>query len=227
NSNFEEWRKANSDAPISAFPFNLKKMSASGALFDLNKLTDISKNIISVMTADTVLEKALAWAKDFDKELYTLLDSDREFAKNIFSIDRGTAKPRKDIAKFSEIRNYVEYFYDDLFKFDADLGDRLTPDSAAEIIEAYLKVFDGSDDKDTWFAKVKELCEPLGYTPNVKEYKKNPESFKGHVGDVSTAIRLAITSRSNTPDLHAIIQLLGEDKVKERLNNALNTWRNK
>lgn len=227
NSNFEEWRKANSDAPISAFPFNLKKMSASGALFDLNKLTDISKNIISVMTADTVLEKALAWAKDFDKELYTLLDSDREFAKNIFSIDRGTAKPRKDIAKFSEIRNYVEYFYDDLFKFDADLGDRLTPDSAAEIIEAYLKVFDGSDDKDTWFAKVKELCEPLGYTPNVKEYKKNPESFKGHVGDVSTAIRLAITSRSNTPDLHAIIQLLGEDKVKERLNNALNIWRNK
>ena len=227
NSNFEEWRKANSDAPISAFPFNLKKMSASGALFDLNKLTDISKNIISVMTADTVLEKALAWAKDFDEELYTLLDSDREFAKNIFSIDRGTAKPRKDIAKFSEIRNYVEYFYDDLFKFDADLGDRLTPDSAAEIIEAYLKVFDGSDDKDTWFAKVKELCEPLGYTPNVKEYKKNPESFKGHVGDVSTAIRLAITSRSNTPDLHAIIQLLGEDKVKERLNNALNTWRNK
>ncbi|MBQ3004728.1 MAG: glutamate--tRNA ligase [Clostridia bacterium] len=227
NSNFEEWRKANSDAPISAFPFNLKKMSASGALFDLNKLTDISKNIISVMTADTVLEKALAWAKDFDEELYTLLDSDREFAKNIFSIDRGTAKPRKDIAKFSEIRNYVEYFYDDLFKFDADLGDRLTPDSAAEIIEAYLKVFDGSDDKDTWFAKVKELCEPLGYTPNVKEYKKNPESFKGHVGDVSTAIRLAITSRSNTTDLHAIIQLLGEDKVKERLNNALNTWRNK
>ena len=227
NSNFEEWRKANSDAPISAFPFNLKKMSASGALFDLNKLTDISKNIISVMTADTVLEKALAWAKDFDEELYTLLDSDREFAKNIFSIDRGTAKPRKDIAKFSEIRNYVEYFYDDLFKFDADLGDRLTPDSAAEIIEAYLKVFDGSDDKDTWFAKVKELCEPLGYTPNVKEYKKNPESFKGHVGDVSSAIRLAITSRSNTPDLHAIIQLLGEDKVKERLNNALNTWRNK
>jgi len=227
NSNFEEWRKANSDAPISAFPFNLKKMSASGALFDLNKLTDISKNIISVMTADTVLEKTLAWAKDFDEELYTLLDSDREFAKNIFSIDRGTAKPRKDIAKFSEIRNYVEYFYDALFKFDADLGDRLTPDSAAEIIEAYLKVFDGSDDKDTWFAKVKELCEPLGYTPNVKEYKKNPESFKGHVGDVSTAIRLAITSRSNTPDLHAIIQLLGEDKVKERLNNALNTWRNK
>ncbi len=227
NSNFEEWRKANPDAPTSAFPFNLKKMSASGALFDLNKLTDISKNIISVMTADTVLEKALDWAKDFDTELYNLLDNDKEYAKNIFSIDRGTAKPRKDIAKFSEIRNYVEYFYDELFTFDADLGDRLTPDSAAEIIEAYLKVFDGSDDKDTWFAKVKELCEPLGYTPNVKEYKKNPESFKGHVGDVSTAIRLAITSRSNTPDLHAIIKLLGEDKVKERLNNALNIWRNK
>ncbi len=227
NSNFEEWRKANQNAPTSQFPFNLKKMSASGALFDLNKLTDISKNIISVMTADTVLEKALSWAKEFDTELYNLLDSDKEYAKNIFSIDRGTAKPRKDIAKFSEVKNYVEYFYDDLFNFDPDLGERLTPEAAAEIIEAYLKVFDIADDKDTWFAKVKALCEPLGYTPNVKEYKKNPESFKGHVGDVSSAIRLAITSRANTPDLHAIIQLLGEDKVKERLNNALKIWRNK
>ena len=225
NSNFEDWRKTNKDAPQSAFPFNLKKMSASGALFDLNKLNDVSKNVISLMTAEEVYEKSLAWAKAFDEELYNLLSADEAFAKGILSIDRGTAKPRKDIAKWDEIKDYISYFYNEIYTPDYTLPENISKEDAAAILEAYLNVFDAEDDKDTWFNKIKELCEPLGFTPNVKEYKKNPEAFKGHVGDVSTVIRIAITSRRNTPDLHSIIALLGNDEIKARLTKALNEYK--
>ena len=225
NSNFEDWRKTNKDAPQSAFPFNLKKMSASGALFDLNKLNDVSKNVISVMTAEEVYEKSLAWAKTFDEELYNLLSADEAFAKGILSIDRGTAKPRKDIAKWDEIKDYISYFYNEIYTPDYTLPENVSKEDAAAVLEAYLNVFDAEDDKDTWFNKIKELCEPLGFTPNVKEYKKNPEAFKGHVGDVSTVIRIAITSRRNTPDLHSIIALLGNDEIKARLTKALNEYK--
>ena len=224
NSNFEDWRKTNKDAAQSAFPFNLKKMSASGALFDLNKLNDVSKNVISLMTAEQVYDKAVAWAKAYDEELYKLLTADEAFAKGIFSIDRGTAKPRKDIAKWDEIKDYVSYFFNDIYTPDFTLPENISKADAAAILEAYLKVFDANDDKDTWFGKIKELCEPLGFTPNVKEYKKNPDAFKGHVGDVSTVIRIAITSRRNTPDLCSIIALLGNNEVKSRLENALNEF---
>ena len=225
NSNFEDWRKVNKDAPQSAFPFNLKKMSASGALFDLNKLNDVSKNVISLMTAEEVYEKALAWAKSYDNELYELFVADEAFAKGILSIDRGTAKPRKDIAKWDEIKDYVSFFYNSLYTPDHTLPENISKEDAAAILEAYLKVFDANDDKDTWFNKIKDLCEPLGFTPNVKEYKKNPEAFKGHVGDVSTVIRIAITSRRNTPDLHSIIALLGNDEIKARLESTLNEYK--
>lgn len=225
NSNFEDWRKTNKDAPQSAFPFNLKKMSGSGALFDLVKLNDVSKNVISLMTADEVYEKSLKWAKAYDEELYNLMSADEEFAKGILSIDRGTAKPRKDIAKWDEIKDYVSYFYNSIYTPDHTLPENISKEDAAAILEAYLKVFDANDDKDTWFNKIKELCEPLGFTPNVKEYKKNPEVFKGHVGDVSTVIRVAITSRRNTPDLHSIIALLGNDEIKARLESTLNEYK--
>ncbi|MBR5262416.1 MAG: glutamate--tRNA ligase [Clostridia bacterium] len=225
NSNFEDWRKTNKDAPQSAFPFNLKKMSGSGALFDLVKLNDVSKNVISLMTADEVYEKSLKWAEAYDEELYKLMSADEAFAKGILSIDRGTAKPRKDIAKWNEIKDYVSYFYNSIYTPDHTLPENISKEDAAAVLEAYLKVFDANDDKDTWFNKIKELCEPLGFTPNVKEYKQNPDAFKGHVGDVSTVIRIAITSRRNTPDLHSIIALLGNDEIRARLEGTLNEYR--
>mgnify|MGYP002792534122 FL=1 len=221
NSNFEDWRRANKDAPQSDFPFNLKKMSASGALFDLQKLNDVSKNVISLMTADEVYQAATAWAQQYDEVLYRLFTADEAFAKGIFRIDRGIAKPRKDIAKWSEVRDFVTYFYDALYTPDYTLPDNLTPAAAAEILRAYLNVYDHTDGKDAWFARIKELCAPLGYTPNVKEYKKDPQAFRGHVGDVSAVIRIAVSSRRNTPDLHAIMQLLGEEKVISRMRAAL------
>lgn len=223
NSNFEDWRKANPTASHWDFPFNLKKMSVSGCLFDLAKLNDVSKNMISVMSADEVLDSVLGWAEKYDRELFELIGSDKEFARAVFSIDRGTAKPRKDIAKWDEIKDYVSYFYTELYQPEFDFGEKLSADDIKAILTKYLEIYDINDDKDTWFAKIKDMCEPLGFTPNVKEYKKNPEAFKGHVGDVSGVIRMAVTSRSNTPDLCAIMSLLGDGEVRGRINSAISS----
>lgn len=222
NSNFEDWRRANPDADCFEFPFNLKKMSVSGALFDLTKLTDVSKNVISKMSAQKVLAYALDWAKNYDEKLYSLLSKDEEYSKKIFSIDRGTAKPRKDIAKFGEIGSYVSYFFDEEFKTDlSELPENLSKETVKKVLEAYASTYEQAADNSEWFAHMKELCEPLGFTPNVKEYKKNPEQFLGHVGDVSTVVRVAVTGRKNTPDLFSIMTVLGKERVLERLNAAI------
>lgn len=221
NSNFEDWRKTNKDAPIEAFPFNLKKMSVSGALFDMVKLNDISKNVISLMPAKKVYDYTAAWAKEYDKEFYELLTRDEEYSVNMLNIDRECPKPRKDIACFSEVKDYVSYFFNEIADLSIELPENITPDMAKEILDLYVEEYDASRDKDSWFAHIKEMCEKLGYTPNVKEYKKNPDAYKGHVGDVSTVIRLAVTGRKNTPDLYAIMQILGEEEVKSRLKKAL------
>ncbi len=221
NSNFEDWRKTNKDASIDAFPFNLKKMSVSGALFDMVKLNDVSKNVISLMSADTVYEYTAEWAKQYDEEFFALLTKDEAFSKAILNVDRDTPKPRKDIACWSEVKDYVSYYFDELFENAYEMPENITGDMAKEILTAYINVYSENDTKDEWFQRMKDLCEPLGYTPNVKEYKKNPEMFKGHVGDVSTVIRVAVTGRRNTPDLYSIMSLLGKEKVMERLNLAL------
>jgi len=221
NSNYEEWRRANPDLPRSAFPFSFRKMSPSGALFDMPKFIDVSKNIIAAMTAEEVYDKTLAWAAVYDEELHALLAKNPEYARQILRIDRGGEKPRKDIAQWSEVKAYVEYFYDELYVPDYTLPDNTAPADAAAVLKAYLEIFDAADDKEAWFARIKALCPAFGYTPNVKEYKLHPEQFKGHVGDVSTIIRLAVTSRRNTPDLHAIMRLLGGERVRQRLQNVI------
>lgn len=221
NSNFEDWRRANPKKPQSEFPFSVKKMSTSGALFDLLKLDDISKNVISIMTADEVLEHALIWAKEYDFALYNLFFANPDYAKSIFSIDRGGRKPRKDITKWSDIREYAEYFYDELYTPAYICPDNIEPEDAKNILKAYLKVYDNNDEKEQWFEKIRMLCEPFGFTPNVKEYKANPHAYKGHVGDVSTVIRLAVTSRTNTPDLYLIMRLLGSQKIEKRIIDYL------
>lgn len=225
NSNFEDWRRANAKEDISKFPFNLKKMSASGCLFDLVKLNDVSKNVISVMSAQQVYENVAEWAKAYDEEFYALYTADPAFSTAVMNIDRENPKPRKDIAKWNEVKDYVSYFYKPLYQPDYTLPENISKADAAAITEKYISEFSLADDKDQWFARIKEMCEPLGFTPNVKEFKKNPEAFKGHVGDVSTVIRIALTSRRNTPDLYSIMQLLGEDEIKARLTDALASFK--
>jgi len=221
NSNFEDWRRANPKEDAFSFPFNLKKMSPSGCLFDLIKLNDVSKNVISVMNAQTVYDYISAWAEKYDEKFLKVFTANPEKAKSMVNIDRESNKPRKDIAKWSEVKEYFSYMFDEYYTPCFELPENIKKEDAKAILENYLKVYSSEDDKDVWFSKIKDLCEPLGFTPNVKEFKKNPELFKGHVGDVSTVIRLAVTSRKNTPDLCSIMSLLGQDKVNERINKVI------
>jgi len=215
NSNFEDWRRANPGLPLSKFPFSLKKMSASGALFDQQKLEDVSKTVISRMGADQVCEQALVWANTYDPELASLLSNDPAYATAMLSIDRGGKKPRKDIARWEQLRELYSYFYDSLFEKKRSDG------AAPQVLQAYLAVYDPDDDKDAWFAKIKSICEPLGYCPDVKAYKADPEAWKGHVGDVSGAIRVAVTGRENTPDLWAVMRVIGEVRVRGRMQASI------
>ena len=220
SSGFEDWRRANPGVPAMDYPFNLKKMSSSGCLFDLVKLNDVSKNVISVMNAETVYERVCEWAKEFDGEFYGVLTAAPARSKAILNIDRENPKPRKDIAKWSEVKDYISYFFNEYYQADYALPGNISPADAKAILEAYSKVYSLDDDKDTWFQKIKDLCAPLGFTPNVKEFKQNPDAFKGHVGDVSTVIRIALTSRRNTPDLYSIMGILGDGEIQRRLAEA-------
>lgn len=220
NSTFENWRKANPDKAMEEFDFQLNKMSVSGALFDMVKLLDIGKNVISKMTAQEVYDSSLVWAKEFDKELEELLNN-KEYSLKVLGIERGKAKPRRDISKWSDVKNCIEYMYDDKFFANTDEYefDKINEkEEIKKILDLYLeKYFDLSDDQTTWFGKIKDLAEELGYAREVKEYKQDPENWPGHVGDVSTVLRVALTKRRNTPDLYEIMQVLGKDSVEKRL----------
>lgn len=221
NSDYEEWRRCNADKPRSAFPFNLKKMSVSGALFDLNKLNDVSKNVIATMDADAVLEAVLAWSREHDTALYEKLSVDLDFARGIFAIDRGGPKPRKDLARWNEVPAYTAYFFERPTEFP--WPEQLAADDIRAILAAYADVYDPAQDKQAWFDTIKALCPALGFCPEIKEYKKDPTGYKGHAGDVSTVIRVAVTGRRNTPDLCGIMSLLGKDEVTARLTAAADT----
>ena len=224
NSTFENWRRANPDRDIDEFDFQLNKMSVSGALFDMIKLLDVGKTVISKMTAEEVYEKSLAWAKEYDKELEEMLQ-DKEYSLKILGIERGNQKPRKDISKWSDVKNSIIYMYDNKFLnsnivYDyAKISDK---QDVSNLLKSYLEeYFDINDDKEVWFNKIKDLAEKYGYAREVKEYKQNPDKFPGHVGDVSTVLRVALTGRQNTPDMYEIMQVLGKESVIKRLKQAM------
>ena len=225
NSSFELWRKANPDANISEFKFEISKMSGSGAVFDMVKLLDVSKNVISKYSKERVFEEVSEWAKRYDEELAKLLE-DKEYSLKIFGIERGNNKPRKDIAKWSDIKNAIIYMYDEEFlnnTIDYEYAKISDATEIKNIIITYIKkYFDINDDKQMWFDKIKDLAEEMGYAREVKEYKKEPEKWPGHVGDISTVIRVSLTGRQNTPDMYEIMQVLGEESVKARLKKVIN-----
>ena len=224
NSTFENWRRANPEKPMEEFDFQLNKMSVSGALFDMVKLLDIGKTVISKMTAEEVYKYSLEWAKEFDKELAEMLE-DKEYALKVFGIERGNKKPRKDIAKWSDVKNNIEYMYDDKFygktqeyPYQPAISDK---EDISKILDLYIeKYYNENDDKQTWFDKIKALAVEMGYAGEVKEFKANPGMYKAHVGDVSTVLRVALTSRTNTPDMYEIMQILGKDRIAKRFEVA-------
>ncbi len=222
NSNFEEWRIQNPDAPIDKFTFSPDKMSVSGCLFDMDKLLDVSRNAVSTMTAEEVYSQVSDWAKDNDKELYKKLENDPDYAKSIFAIGRGGEKPRKDIAKWNEVRDYISFFYDDWFRIETEMPENISKEDRIAILDGFAKTYDENDDSQTWFTKMCDLAESLGYAPKTKLYKKNPEEYKGHIGDVSMVLRVAASGRRNSPDLCEIMKILGKERTLGRLNSAKN-----
>jgi len=222
NSNFENWRKQNKEASIEEFKFELNKMGVSGALFDLVKLLDVSKTVISGYSAEKVYEEALTWAEKYSEKLYNILTQNKEYSLKVLGIERGNVKPRKDIAKWSDVLDNIFYMYDELYnpsEEDYEYQKITDKEEIKQIVNTYIeKYYNENDDKQTWFDKIKDLSEEFGYAREVKEYKANPDSFKGHVGDISTVLRVTLTTKSNTPDLYEIMQVMGSKKVMQRLS---------
>jgi len=222
NSNFEGWLDQNPNGNIDDFKFDFKKCSSSsGSLFDLPKLYNISKNYISRLTKDDVYDRTLEYASKYDEELKELLLKYPDYSKEIFNIEREQKKPRKDYEKFSDVKNQIWYMYDELFNKEdksyewQSITDK---DEIKNILNSYIEIYSESDDKETWFNKIKEVCDKLGYASDMKAYKENPDNYKGNVADVSTVIRVALTTRSQTPDLYEILRIIGKERVKERFN---------
>ena len=211
----------NPDKPYTDFPFNIKKMSSSGCLFDFNKLNDVSKNVISKMTADEVTDKVTEWALEFDEEFGKLLAQNKDYAKKIFAIGRGGKKPRKDLTTWADAKAYMGFFYDELYTLEDSYDEKYDKADIKATLNAFKESFDENDDMNTWFDKIKAIGEGLGYTSDMKAYKASPESFKGSVADVSMFIRVAVTGKLNSPDMYAVMQILGKNRVFARIENMI------
>ncbi len=224
NSTFENWRRANPDKPMDEFDFQLNKMSVSGALFDMVKLLDVSKIVISRFTAEEIYTKSFTWAQKYDEELAEMLQ-DKEYALKVLGIERGNAKPRKDIAKYSDVKENIIYLYDTKFfgtKQTYDYDKIQDKETIERILNTYLaKYYDENADKQAWFDKIKEMADELGFASDVKAYKQEPEKWPGHVGDISTVLRVALTGRRNTPDMYEIMKVLGKESIAKRFQTAI------
>ena len=221
NSNYEEWHAQNADKEYKDFPFNIKKMSVSGCLFDFGKLNDVSKNVISKMDAKSVTEKVTAWALEFDPEFGKALDADHDFAEKIFAIGRGGKKPRKDLATWADAKPYMGFFYDGFFAIEDEYPENFDKADIKATLENFLETYDENDDMNTWFDKVKAIADSLGFSSDMKAYKQTPEAFKGSVADTSMFIRVAVTGKQNAPDLYTVMQIIGKEKTAERINKMI------
>ena len=216
NSNYEEWHAKNADKPYTEFPFNIKKMSVSGCLFDFNKLGDVSKNIISRMTADEVYEKLLAWAKNFDPAFAEAL-ADADYAKKILAIGRGGKKPRKDLATWVDAKPYMGFFYDNYYALVDSYPTGFANEDIKTALVKFLETYDAADEMNVWFDKIKKIADELGFASDMKAYKADPSAFKGSVADISAFIRVAVTGKQNAPDLYTVMQILGEARTRARI----------
>ena len=221
NTNFEQWWDANKDKSIDDFKYDFKKTSKSGGLFDVEKLHNISKNYLARIKATEFYDMLISYTKEYDKEFYEIITKNKEFTIGLLNIERNQKKPRKDYASFSEVKDLVWYMFDELFdnhEKDYEFTNINDRDEILTIMNTYInKYYNESDDQETWFNKIKDLSESLGYAREVKEYKENPDNYKGHVGDVSMVIRVALTTRKMTPNLYDIIKLFGKDKIVKRI----------
>ena len=220
NSNFEDWRRANPDAPADTFKFSPKKLNSAGSLFDYAKLTDVSKNVISRMDAEKVYALLTEWAKEFDPEFGEKLTADPDYAKKILAIGRGGKKPRKDLAVWKDAKPYMGFFYDEYLQ-KPEFDSRFDKAVIVDVLNRFLESYDPADDSNTWFDKVKGITTAIGFTTDMKAYKADPSAFPGTVTDVSTMIRLAVTGQTNSPDLYTVMQILGQERTAQRIRDAI------
>jgi len=222
NSNFEAWYDSNRDKSIDDFKLEFKKISASGTLFDIEKLLNISKNYISKLKAIEVYENVLSWSKDFDREFYNLLTKYKDYSISVFNIEREKKKPRKDYSCYSEIKDKVWYMYDELFFSNINKYDEVVSDFDSRILVDYIdNYYNDTDSEEEWYNKIKYLADKYGYAKEVKIYNENPDNYKGHVGNICEYIRLAVTSCTMTPNLYEILKLLSSDRIKNRILNYI------
>lgn len=219
NSNFEEWRIANPEADIDEFRFTTEKMSNSGALFDLDKLNDVSKDVLLRIPAADLAQFLKEWSEEFAPE-YSYMFKDMDYLTKILDIGRHDKKPRKDLIYARQIVDFIGYFFDESFTIQDEYPEE-AEDDIAVILSDYLSTYDHDDDQSQWFEKIREIASSNGYAAKPKDYKKNPEDYKGHVGHVSTVIRIALMGRAQSPDVWTIQQIMGEDKVRERIGSEL------
>ena len=209
----------NTDKPYTDFPFNIKKMSSSGCLFDFNKLNDVSKNVISRMSAEEVYEQVTAWALEFDPDFGKKLQSSPDFAKSIFAIGRGGKKPRKDFATWADVKPYMGFFYD--YEQVDDFAGEHDKETIKKALSLFLDSYAASDDMNAWFDKVKAVAREIGYCDDMKAYKADPTAYKGNIADVSMFLRVAVTGKLNAPDLYTVMQILGENETRARVKNMI------
>ena len=219
NSNYEEWRIENPEADADEFRFTTEKMSSSGALFDLDKLNDVSKNTLLHIDARELAEWLKGWSEEFAPE-YAYVFRDMDHLAEILDLGRHDARPRADLVYARQIMDFIGYFFDEAFEREDEYPAEAAADAEA-ILKAYLDSYDHSDDNGQWFDKIREISTELGYAAKPKDYKKNPDEYKGHVGHVSTVIRIALMGRAQSPDVWAIQQIMGEDMVRARIGSAI------
>ena len=220
NSNFEDWRRANPDEPTDSFKFSPKKLNPAGSLFDYAKLTDVSKNVISRMDADEVYALLVEWAKEFDADFASKLESDPALAKAVLAIGRGGKKPRKDLAVWKDAKDYMGFFYDEYLEKPV-FDEKFSKEVVADALNRFLEKFDIADDSAVWFEKVKEITTDMGFTTDMKAYKADPTAFPGTVADISTFVRQAVTGKTNSPDLYTVMQILGYERTVARIKNTI------
>ena len=219
NSGFEGWRNANPDKHWTEFKFGVNDITTVAPIFDLVKLSDVSKNVVSKMTALEVYENTLAWAAEYDAEFAEYLKANKDYAVQVLNIDRETPKPRKDIFKWSMVKEYFDYMFDEPKTSELDEADKT---NFVEFIERYSNSYKVEETKEEWFANVKAVAEELGYATDNKLYKANPEAYKGNTAKACEFVRIALTGRKNSPDLYEIMKILGNEKVTARFKSVLN-----
>ena len=221
NSNFEEWRQENPEADINEFEFSVEKMSNSGALFDLMKFDSVSQETLLHISAAEIYEKMSVWLKEYDPEFAELFTADRAFTERIIDVGRDGARPRKDLTNWKQARQFLSFYFDESFVRDDEFPENVSPEDRCEILKRYLETYDHNDDNSQWFQKIRDISGDLNYAIKPKDYKKNPDQYKGSVTDVSNVVRVAIVGRTNSPDLWEICHIIGEDKMRNRINKVL------